>query len=419
MMRRRNFLTSIVVVPVAGILGNAGAVPILSGNNYGLTYEKAVRMNAWAELDVHAFEQNIKSLLQKIGSTSLCLVIKANAYGHGLDLLLPTIIQNNCNILGFTSNEEARIARELGYKGKLIRIRSAGTDEIYDAVQYHVEELIGGWDLAETVNTVAKNNKIRIPIHFMLNSAGMGRNGLDVRTEAGKNATKKIVASLNDIKIAGIATHFPIENSELVKNGLTRFQADCSWLFTNTSIQRKDVILHAANSYATLNVSDARLDMVRCGASLYDAISGEKQVMSFKSRVAAVLSYPAGSTISYDSTWILKRDSRIANIPVGYSDGFRRVFSTSNTRGGNSETPCVLIRGAKAPVLGRITMNTLLVDVTDFSEVIKDDEVVLLGQQGSMTISWKDWVAWSGAGLYELVTLFGNSVPKVISPHTI
>jgi len=418
-MWRRNFLHSVVVVPVAGVLGNAGAVPILSGDNYGLTYEKAVRMNVWAELDVNAFEKNIKSVMQKIGSTSLCLVIKANAYGHGLDLLLPTVIQNNCNIIGFTSNEEARIARELGYKGQLIRIRSAGSDEISDAIQYHVEELIGGLDLAEAVNAVAKNNKMCISVHFMLNSAGMGRNGLDLRTETGKSDAKKIVASLKNIKIAGIATHFPIENRELVESGLTRFQADCAWLFSNTSIRREDVILHAANSYATLNIPDARLDMVRCGASLYDAISGEKQVMSFKSRVAAVLFYPAGSTISYDSTWILKRDSKIANIPVGYSDGFRRVFSTSNTRSGSSDTPFVLIRGAKAPVLGRVTMNTLLVDVTDIPDVVREDKAVLLGQQGNMTIAWKDWMAWSGAGLYELVTLLGNSVPKVISPHAV
>jgi len=419
MIQRRYLLNSTIAFSVMGLAKFGNTVPILSGNNYGLTYDKATRMNGWAEINVHAFEQNIKSVLQKIGKASLCLVIKANAYGHGLDLLLPIIIKNNCNILGFTSNEEARIARELGYKGRLIRIRSAGTGEISDAIQYGVEELIGGMDLAATVNDIAKNNKVRIPVHLMLNSAGMGRNGLDLGTETGKDDARKMPVLLSNITIVGIATHFPIENQNSINSGLKKFQTDCSWLFNNTSLRREDVMLHAANSYATLNVPDARLDMVRCGACLYDAILGERQVMSFKTRVAAVLSYPTGSTISYDSTWVLRRDSKIANIPVGYSDGFRRLFSTSNKENSSNDLPYALIRGQKAPILGRITMNTLLVDVTDIPEVLKDDEVVLLGRQGMMEISWKNWLVWSGAGLYELVTLLGNSVPKVISPHTV
>jgi len=411
-------MNSAIALSFLGMSRAGNAVPILSSNNYGLTYEKAIRMNSWAEIDSKAFEQNIQSLLPKIGATSLCLVIKANAYGHGLDLLLPVIIKNNCNILGFTSNEEARITRELGYKGRLIRIRSAGNSEILDAIQYNVEELIGGIDLAETVNEIAKSNKMVASVHLMLNSAGMGRNGLDLGTYLGKKDAKKIVASFNHVKIIGIATHFPMENKDSIKSGLSKYQSDCSWLFSNTSIRREDVVLHAANSYATLNVTAAHLDMVRCGACLYDAILGKKQVMSLKSRVASVLSYPAGATISYDSTWTLRRDSKIANIPVGYSDGFRRIFSTSNKESSNSsEQPFVLVRGQKAPVLGRITMNTLLADVTDFPDVLKEDEVVLLGRQGNAEISWKNWIAWSEAGLYELVTLLGNSVPKVISPN--
>jgi len=289
-------------------------------------------MNGWVEINVDAFRQNILALRQKNGSASLCLVIKANAYGHGLDLLMPTIIENNCDILGFTSNEEAKIAREFNYKGRLIRIRSANIYEISDAVKYNVEELIGGIDLSEEVNFVAKNNNMRLKAHLMLNSAGMGRNGLDLHMDEGRIAAKKIAKLLKNIEIVGISTHFPIENKGEVENRLKKFHDDCDWVFSNTAIKRSNVALHIANSYATLNVPEARLDMVRCGASLYDSVLGERQVMSFRSNVAAVLSYPKGATISYDSTYVLRRDSRIANIPVGYSDGFRRIFSHSNTQ---------------------------------------------------------------------------------------
>lgn len=127
--------------------------------------------------------------------------------------------------------------------------------------------------------------------------------------------------------------------------------------------------------------------------------------MQFKSRVAAVNAYPAGSTISYDRTYTLSKDSLIANVPAGYSDGYRRAFSNKAS---------VLILGQRAPVIGKVTMNTLMVDVSGIKGVKAGDEVVLYGKQGQEEITQGELETINGALLADLYTIWGNSNPKIL-----
>lgn len=166
--------------------------------------------------------------------------------------------------------------------------------------------------------------------------------------------------------------------------------------------------LHVANTFATLTVRESWLDLVRVGGIFYgDTIASTeyKRVMTFKSSIASVNHYPKGNTVGYDRTYTLKRDSVLANIPAGYADGYRRVFSNAGH---------VLIRGQRVPVLGKTSMNTLIVDVTDLPLVTSGDEVVLFGKQGKAQVSAEEVEEISGALFTEMSILWGATNKRVI-----
>ena len=204
-------------------------------------------------------------------------------------------------------------------------------------------------------------------------------------------------------------THFAVEDADDVRAGLKAFNQQAQWLMNVAGLDRSKITLHAANSFATLEVPESHLDMVRPGGALFgDTVPSHtdyKRVMQFKSHVASVNSYPKGNTVGYDRTYTLGRDSKLANITVGYSDGYRRAFTNKGI---------VLINGHRVPVVGKVSMNTLMVDVTDAPDVKSGDEVVLFGQQGKAQISQAEVEDINGALLADLYTVWGNSNPKIL-----
>ncbi len=397
------------------------AAPVLSANNFGLTYAKAVRGNGWIEIDAAGFERNIAEVRKLIGpDVGICAVMKADAYGHGLDLLMPSVRRAAIGCIGFTHNEEARIARALGFKGRLVRLRTATLEEVEDGFAYDIEELAGNAAFARALSAIAQTKGRVLKLHFMLNSTGMSRNGLELATPRGQ-ADAQAIARLPHLDIVALASHFPVEDVADMNPSLARFRSDTDWVFANCGLKRERVKLHVANSFATLNVPDARLDMVRPGGALYGDTDPKftqfKPIMTFKSRVASVNAYPAGDTVCYDRTYKLTRDSWLANIPVGYSDGFRRIFSHKNQPQPDTGQAYVLIHGHKLPVVGRVTMNTLMVDATDIKDAVGlDDEVVLYGRQGDAEITRDELEAISDTIGADFYTVWGNSMRKVLAP---
>jgi alanine racemase len=196
------------------------------------------------------------------------------------------------------------------------------------------------------------------------------------------------------------------------------------WL-TAAGLATPGLVRHSANSFTTLQHPETRLDMVRVGGLLYGdpgSVRTDRFVstMAIKSRVAAVNHYPAGQTVNYDRTWRLERESWLANIPLGYSDGVRRSLSRSNRPEFPAETRNrteVLIGGGRFPVVGRVTMNTLMVDVTDARETVRlGDEVVLFGAQGRERITQAELEANSQAYGPELLGVLGAGLPRVLKP---
>lgn len=244
-------------------------------------------------------------------------------------------------------------------------------------------------------------------IHLSLNSGGMSRNDIDMSLPAGLGEARAILA-MPRLQTVGIMTHFPVEDEADVRAGLQRFKRDAAVVVAEGKLDRSWVLIHCANSFATLQVPESRLDMVRPGGLLFgDGPAGHPQyrrVMQFKSAMAAVNEFPAGATVGYDRTHVLRRPSRLANVPVGYSDGYRAALGNKTY---------VLIHGQRVPVIGRVSMNTLMADVTDIDSVHAGDEVVLFGRQGRSELTQAELEKASGSLLADLYTIWGSVNPRV------
>ncbi|UOO89314.1 alanine racemase [Vitreoscilla massiliensis] len=360
--------------------------------------------NAWLEIDRQAFTDNIRTLQKELdGKSKICAVMKADAYGNSIDLLMPSILETNVECVGITSNSEAAIVRQHGYKGRIARLRAATTNEILDALPLGVEELFGNLEQAKNISNLMKSRNHTLKYHLALNAGGMDRNGLEMVTPKGKQQAVEL-SKLPNLKMVGIMTHYAVEDEKYVRDHLKIFLEQTDWLIKTAKLKREDLTLHTANSFTTLAVPEARLDMVRPGGVLYgDSIPSYtqyKKTMAFKTQVAVVNSYLKGSTVGYDQTYTLTRDSRLANLPFGYSDGYRRAFSNK---------AYVLINGHKVPVVGKVSMNTTMVDVTDFPDIKSGDEVVVYGSQGKEEVKQADLEEYNGALLADLYTVWGNS----------
>lgn len=408
---KRKFCKLLLSTAISTImLTCANAAPVLQyAGNYDIKQNK--NANAWLEIDVSAFEDNIKRLQNQLNEpTKICAILKADAYGNGIDLLMPSIIKLNVPCIGIASNDEAKIARMHGYQGVITRVRAASIDEVQNGLAYNIEELIGDLEQAQALDKLAHHNNTVIKYHLALNAGGMNRNGLELDSIAGKSDAITITKMPN-LSLVGIMTHYALEDEDFVRKALAKFNEQSQWLIDAAQLNRKKITLHTANSFATITVPESHLDMVRPGGLFYgdtvDAKPAYKPIMSFKSKVASVNEYKKGTTVGYDATYTLTRDSKLANLPFGYSDGYRRAFTNKGY---------VLIRGHRVPVVGKTSMNTTMVDITDFNDIAIGDEVVIYGRQGDAQISQGETEDINDALLADLYTIWGNSNPKFIKP---
>ncbi|VEJ52817.1 alanine racemase [Pragia fontium] len=364
--------------------------------------------NARIEISQRALEYNIQKVQKLLGNKStLCAILKGDAYGHDISLVTPIMLKNNVQCIGVASNQELKTVRDLGFTGRLMRVRIATEEEMKQATSYDVEELIGNLDMAKRLDAIAAQQGKTLRIHLALNSGGMSRNGLEVGNANGLNQSRTI-SQLSHLKIVGIMSHYPEEDPAAVRKDLARFKVQAQQVLDITGLKRNDVTLHVANTFATLTVPESWLDAVRVGGVFYgDTIASTDylRVMTFKSNIAALNHYPKGNTVGYDRTYTLKRDSVLANIPVGYADGYRRVFSNAGH---------VLIQGQRVPVVGKTSMNTVMVDVTDLKNVQPGDEVVFFGKQNQAEITATEVEDISGALFTEMSILWGATNQRIL-----
>lgn len=331
--------------------------------------------------------------------------MKADAYRHGIDLLMPSIIRMGVPAVGVSSNVEGLLVRRSGFQGRLLRLRTASLPEMIEGFQFRFEEILGNAEVADALSCAARLRRAVTRIHLAINSGQMGRSDIEMQTEEGRDQALAILMT-KGLSPAGIMTHFALEHPLVLKQQACDFREDAEWLVREAGLQRDAVVFHTANSNALMEVPETHFDMVRPGRVLYGYSNHPQfaKLMTFKSRVTAVNEYRANTGVTYNHTYVLQRDSRLANIPVGYADSHRKEYT-----GGD-----VLIRGHRVPIVGAITMNSLMVDVTDFPDIESNDEVVLYGRQEYEAIWGPEIQKYIQESMVEMTTRWSVN-PKVLT----
>lgn len=357
---------------------------------------------AIAEINLNALSHNLNVVRKKTGNIGVLAVIKANAYGHGAVKVAGHLIKKGISKLGVAYTNEAIILREAGITAPVLVFFDR--DNIDACLEYNLTPTVFDLETAVKLSAGAYRLNRQIPVHIKVDT-GMGRIGLDIR-KASEAIIK--ISSLKNIKLEGLMSHFSeadLQDKDFVNLQLKNFKALIKKL---KQYKIRFEFLHIANSAAVLTMPDAHLNMVRPGIMLYGycCCASEKlrPVMSLKSRIVFLKKVPAGTPISYNRTFVTKRKSTIATIPVGYADGYNRKLSNRGE---------VLINGRRAPVVGRVCMDTTMVDVTDIPEVDYKTEVVLMGRQGREQITADDIAEITGTIPYEVLTSVGQRIKRI------
>ncbi len=357
---------------------------------------------AFAEINLNALSNNLNVVREKTGNKRIIAVIKANAYGHGSVSVAGHLIKKGVSKLGVAYTNEAITLREAGITAPILVFFDR--DNIDTCFKYNLTPTVFDLDTAKRLSSKAYRLKQQLPVHIKVDT-GMGRFGLNI-DKAPAEIMK--ISSLKNIKLEGLMSHFSeadLQDKEFVNLQLKNFKSLVKTLKQN---KIHFEFLHMANSAAVLTMPDAHLNTVRPGIMLYGYGCCESEklrpVMSIKSRIAFLKNVPAGTPISYSRTFVTKRKSTIAAIPVGYADGYNRKLSNQGE---------VLINGKRAPVVGRVCMDTTMVDVTDIPDVNYKTEVVIMGRQGREQITADDIANITGTIPYEVLTSIGQRIKRI------
>jgi alanine racemase len=330
--------------------------------------------------------ENIRLLREFVAPAKLCVVMKADAYGHGLEGLTATAISAGADMIGICTNPEATIIRQVDRDIPILRLRMALKEELDESLaELNLEEQVGTREAADYLSRAGVRRGEPVPVHLKLDT-GMGRGGFDFS----ELETMKRVCALPGLRIVGVMTHLANADDKTVDHSLSQIQAFDHFAEALASELPDNVMFHTHNSAAMMRLPNLRRDMVRSGAACYgvktslnfDNIPGIKPVMAVTSRIAQVRKIPVGTKIGYGSLYTVKRPSRIATIPIGFGEGYPRSLFNKGI---------VLIGGQRCPVVGRVSLNVTTIDVTDLPEAPKwGDEVILFGEQGDESITFEE-----------------------------
>jgi len=353
----------------------------------------------WAEIDRSALRHNAKVVRERTGSAEMLAVVKANAYGHGL-LGVAQTLAGDAQLFGVANLQEALALRE-SLSHPIVILGPATPEERSVIAERGFIPTISSLEEAEAFNRFGP-----VAINFKIDT-GMGRMGV-VEHQA-VEVFKKLVA-LPNINIHSISTHMPVSNedAEYTRDQLVRFRN----IIEQTRAEFPGTYkAHVLQSAGTLAHNAEAFDIVRAGIMLYGISPLPefqkllKPVMTWKTRICLVRDMPKGSSISYGRTFIAPREMRVATLSAGYADGYPWQLSNRGA--------AMLVRGQRCPLLGRVTMDLMVIDVTNIDDVQVGDEVVLMGRDGNEEISCAELAERAGTIPWEIVTRIGARVRRV------
>jgi len=357
-----------------------------------------------AEIDLQAVSHNFRSIRQMTGGRPVIAVVKADAYGHGADQVSKTLVGAGAEYLAVAFMDEARELREAGIAAPIIVLFDP---DVCEAFEYNLTPAIGTMKAAVDLSREAEKRGLNINIHIKVDT-GMGRLGF--RGQVQRDILE--IARLKGINIEGVMSHF--SEADIMDRSFA-----CSQIGAFNTL-RNDLaasglhvpLYHLANSAAVMALPESHFDAVRPGIMLYGCASVSPQsqhpklvpAMSAKTRIVALRKLPPGAPISYGRTFVTARESLIGVISAGYADGFSRLFSNNAS---------VLVRGKRAPVVGRVCMDVTMIDVTDIAGVAETDDVIIMGSQGGESISAAELAQWSDTIPYEVMLSIGSRARRI------
>jgi alanine racemase len=363
--------------------------------------------SSWCRIHLDRVSGNIERALALVPEgRAFCAVLKADAYGHGTDRVVPLVMEQGVNSVGITSNSEAQAVRNAGFTGRLLRLRAATPAEIEDATEFAVEEQVCAPEAAVGLRAMFDRGRLRAPVHLALNSGGMARDSVELKTKAGRQSCAAILETLRG-RIGGISTHFASNADPDLAHADARFQNDVGWVLDHSDLNRAHILVHAGSSLTLVSETPVRTDMYRCGAVLYGILKpdwGFCPTMDVEARIVSLQDYPAGSCVGYDHAARLDRDSRLACISIGYQNGFSRVAAGRSA---------VAIDGSLAPVIGKVSMNTIIADVSAIPSAAVGDAATVFGGKGAASIRPPDAERQFGTIMADLYTDWGMSNDRV------
>jgi alanine racemase len=367
----------------------------------------------WLEVDLEALAGNVRRAQEIVGpEVAICAVLKADGYGHGAESIARTALNNGARMLAVACLAEAIALRRAAIDAPILVLGYTPAWQARDTVRHDVTATVYDLDVARALSRAAADMNRLARVHVKVDT-GMARLGL-LPDEAMPFVQE--LALLPGLVVEGIFTHFSVADSadpQHQAHTLAQLAAFQRVLAELRGLGIAVPIVHAANSAAMLSWPASRFDMVRLGIALYGLApssdvplpAGFRPVLSWKTQVAQVKTLPPGAPVSYGNTYITSRETRMAVAPVGYADGFRRA---------PAHWGHVLVRGQPAPIVGRVTMDQTMLDVTDIPGVRQGDEVVLIGRQGDAEITVEQVAERLGTISYEVVAEILARVPRVV-----
>lgn len=371
--------------------------------------------SAWAEINLKAIRNNfrvLRALARKQGVSSpsnpldLLPVIKAEAYGHGMMEVARVLVREGVNFLGVSDVPEGVALRRGGITKNILLLESTFPQLADQVVRYRLTPGLCTHDFAKALNRCAQRAKRNVPVHVKIDT-GMGRLGVPL-----EQAFEFIwnLRKFPRLKIQGIFTHFPVADSdpEFTKRQILKLRDLHRRLF-ETGIQIS--YIHAANSIGLAAYKNI-FNLARPGLMLYGLYPAKNNpiklqpAMGIRARVIFVKQVPKGAGISYGHTYKTPRPIKVATLAIGYSDGYLRSLSNKGM---------VLLEGNRCPVVGRVTMDQIMADVSRCPSVKIGSVAVILGTQGRETISAEELARLAGTINYEITCSMGNKLPRIYS----
>lgn len=366
----------------------------------------------YAKIDLDAIAYNMEQMKQNIRpETKVMAVIKADGYGHGA-VQIAEMMERWNYIWGFAvaTLDEAVVLRTEGIQKPILVLGCVFPDQYMEMLKHEIRMNIYTEEMAESISRMAAREGKTAYMHIKLDT-GMSRLGFGINEQSAE--TIKRISKMPNVNMEGIFTHFTKADEK--DKSFTKKQIQ-EFVWMTERLKEKNVRFtyeHCSNSAGIIDVPEANFDIVRAGISTYGLYPSEevdktnvklKPALALKSHVAFVKEIESGTPVSYGGTFVAKEKMKIATIPVGYADGYPRSLSNKGY---------VLIRGKKAPILGRVCMDQFMVGVTQIEGVSFGDKVTMIGKDGNEILPVEVLSELSGRFNYEFVCDLGKRIPRV------